>query len=183
MAVFGSLVFRPLLVAALFGALALGGPATGQPCTSPNGTTDDPIDPTVGFTPTFQSGDALPKEGVFHLALKPAADIIYLTKIAHAAEGGYGGIVTIERVSAGRYRIVFSQQARVEAVQGYELLPSQGKISDTRCSDGYRALEVAAEGGPLTLQVSGARKPLITIAVIRGRGGTIFGAALPSHRQ
>lgn len=167
MAASGSPVLRPLLVAALLGALAFAGPAAGQPCGPVTGEPDDAADLMAGYMPTFQSGDALPKDGVFDLVLLPVADVIYPTKFERAGEGGYGGIVTIENVPAGRYRIVFPQQARVDAAQRYALLPSQVSTSETRCFARYRAIKVEAEGGPLTLQVSGAHTPLISIAVIR----------------
>jgi endonuclease YncB( thermonuclease family) len=141
-------------------------PAAGQAC-GPAGAPDDAADLMAAYMPTFQSGDALPKDGVFDLVFQPVADVIYPAKFEPAGEGGYGGIVTIENVPAGRYRIVFSQPARVDAAQRYALLTPKGNASETRCSASYPAIEVDAEGGPLTLQVSGARTPLISIAVIR----------------
>jgi hypothetical protein len=167
MAASESPVLRPLLVAALLRALALAGPAVGQACGPVTGAPDDAADLMAGYMPTFQSGDALPKDGAFDLVLQPVADVIYPAKFEPAGEGGYGGIVTIENVPAGRYQIIFSRQARVGAAQHYALLPSLGSASETRCSGNYHAVEVVAEGGPLTLQVSGARTPLISIAVIR----------------
>jgi hypothetical protein len=165
MAASGSPVLRPLLVAALLCALT--GPAAGQPCGPVTGAPADAADLMAGYMPTFQNGDALPTDGVFDLVLQPVADVTYPAKFERAGACGYGGIVTIENVPAGRYRIVFSRQARVDAAQGYALLPSQDSASETRCSASYRAIEVDAEGGPFTLQVSGARAPLISVAVIR----------------
>jgi hypothetical protein len=167
MAVSGYPVSRPLLVAALLCALAVAGPASGQACGPVAGAPAGAVDLMAGYMPTFQSGDALPADGVFDLVLQPVASVIYLARFERAGEDGYGGIVTIENVPAGRYRIVFSPPARVDAAQRYALLASQDSASETRCSANHRAIEVAAEGGPLTLQVSGARTPLISIAVIR----------------
>lgn len=161
------IVLRPLLVAALLCALAFAGPAAGQPCGPMAGAPNDAADLMAGYMPTFQSGDSLPKDGVFDLVLLPVADVIYPAKFEPAGEGGYGGIATIENVPAGRYRVVFSQPARVDAAQRYALLSSQVGTSEIRCSASYHAIKVEAEGGPLTLQVSGARAPLISIAVIR----------------
>jgi len=167
MAASGSPVLRPLLLAALLSALALTGPAAGQPCGPVTGAPDDAADLMAGYMPTFQNGDALPIDGVFDLVLQPVAEVIYPIRFERAGVGGYGGIVTIENVPAARYRIVFSQETRVHAAQRYALLPSQGSASATRCSANYHVVEVAAEGGPITLQVSGAHTHLISIAMIR----------------
>ena len=167
MAAYGHLLSRPFFVAVLLSALALAPPAAGQACGPIAETPADAAGLTAGYIPTFHSGDALPVDGVFALVLQPVASVIYPARFEHAAEGGYGGVVTIENLLAGRYRIIFFPPARVDAAQRYALLASQDSASMTRCPVNYRAIEVAAEGGPLALQVSGARTPLVSIAVIQ----------------
>jgi hypothetical protein len=120
----------------------------------------------AGYVPTFQSGDALPKEGVFAITLQPAADVAYFARPNGEPRLGYGGIVTLESVAAGRYGIVLSQEARLEAVQHQPLLlirVAQWKME----SDHSRIAEIVVESGPLTLQVSGVTTPSIMIAMTR----------------
>lgn len=169
----GHPVSKSLLVAVLLCSPALSPPAAGQACSSDTELPAGAADLMAGYMPTFQSGDALPAEGVFDLVLQPVASVIYPAKFQHAGAGGYGGIVTIENVPAGRYRITFSPLARVDAAQHYSLLARQDSASRTVCFVNHRAIEVAAEGGPLTLQVSGARTPLISIAVTRLNYATV----------
>ena len=119
----------------------------------------------AGYVPTFQSGDTLPKEGVFALALQPVADIVYFVR-SDDRRTGYGGIVTFESLPAGRYAIILSDHAFVEAVQQRPFLPivvAHRKDEDHNLSD----REIAAEGGPLTLQLSGVPALSIIVAVLR----------------
>jgi hypothetical protein len=163
----GSPVLKPLLMTALLCALAIAGAEAREACPPVTDALEDEASLMTGYMPTFQSGEILPVAGVFDLILQPVADVFYQVKFERADEGGYGGIVTIVSVAAGRYRIIFSRQARVDAAQRYALLPSQRSVSETRCSNDYLAMQVTAEEGALTLQVSSASKPLISIAVIR----------------
>lgn len=120
----------------------------------------------TGYTPTFQSGDTLPKEGVFAIALRPVAEIFYFTKAGDTPRMGYGGIVTFESLPAGRYAMVLSQPTRLEAVQQRPFLEAAVALgsASSACAG---TLEIVAEGGPLTLQISGAADPSIMVAVIR----------------
>ena len=88
----------------------------------------------------FRSGDTVPREGVFEIGLEPAAGATY------------GGRVTVEALPAGRYAILVSPAARVEAS-----IP----VTDLGVAT------IDAPGGPLTLQLSGAAAASITIAVMR----------------
>jgi hypothetical protein len=121
----------------------------------------------TGYIPTFQSGDTLPKEGVFAVALQHANSVAYFLQPAAGTTAGYGGIVTIEGLAAGRYGIVLSQDARLEAVQQrpFQPVPISRQSQERDCS----AVEIDAEGGPLTLQIGGASSSVILVAMIRIR--------------
>src|SRR5262249_1716912 len=116
------------------------------------------IDLLAGYAPTFRSGDALPGEGVFSVSLRPREEVIYPVTPEERHDGGYGGIVTIVNLSAGRYRISHSAAARVDAVQFYRLVPSTTFADSPWCPE-YRSVEVRVQDGPLTLQIDDARTP------------------------
>jgi hypothetical protein len=121
----------------------------------------------MGYIPTFQSGDILPKEGVFAVALQPTNSVVYFLRPAAGTAAGYGGIVTLEGLAAGRYGIVLSQDAGLEAVQQrpFQPVPISQRSQERNCS----AFEINVEGGPLTLQISGASSSAIMVAMIRIR--------------
>lgn len=118
----------------------------------------------IGPTPTFQSGDTVPQEGVFEIALKPAADVAYLLRSNDIDLTNNGGLVTVQSVPAGRYAILLSQKARLEVVQMRPLAPIPVTLGDTESDLGLAT--ISANGGSLTLQLSGVAAPSITVAVI-----------------
>jgi hypothetical protein len=122
--------------------------------------------PFAGYTPVFRSGDALPKEGVFAVALKPAADVMFYARAGSDPVHGYGGTITVEHVPAGRYGIVLSEEARVTAVQHRPFLtiPVDQWRTEANC---LSMAEVAVAAGPVTLQIRGAVGPLIKISMIK----------------
>ena len=67
----------------------------------------------------------------------------------------------------GRHRIALSIDAQVDAVQSNSLLHLLAVAQDPECPGVYRSVEFVSEGGPLTIQISGARTTPITIAVFR----------------
>jgi hypothetical protein len=122
--------------------------------------------PFAGYTPVFRSGDALPKEGVFAVALKPAADVMFFARAGSDPIHGYGGTITFEHVPAGRYGIVLSEEARVTAVQHRPFLtiPVDQWRTEANC---LNMAEVAVAAGPVTLQIRGVAGPLIKISIIK----------------
>lgn len=118
----------------------------------------------IGHTPTFQSGDTVPQEGVFEVALKPVAEVAYLLRSNDIDLASNGGLVTIQSVPVGRYAILLSQKARLEVVQmrPFALIPVT--LGDTESDSGLAM--ISAKGGSLTLQLSGVTALSITVAVI-----------------
>lgn len=156
---------RLLLLGAAFW-FAGGGTASGR----------DPLEPTAdlacqtdlfeGYIPTFRTGDTLPKEGIFAVSLEPAADVIYFVRSNDRPSQGFGGIVTLEGVAAGRYGIILSQEARLSAVQHRPLQPVP--IDQGKTSSNCRSLaEITVESGALTLQIFGATTPSIVVVMMR----------------
>lgn len=137
----------------------------GQFSLSPHGK----VDLFAGYVPAFESGDALPAAGVFAIKLRPAVRVIYPYKSDSNHDSGYGGVVTIESIRPGLHRIALSGDTQVDAVQGNTLLPLVAVARDPECPGVYRSVDLVSEGGPLTIQISGARTPLVTIAVFRPR--------------
>jgi hypothetical protein len=124
-------------------------------------------DPFASYVPTVASAGSLPKEGVFALWLKPAAEIIYLVPPERGNDSGNGGIVTLETIPAGRYRIVMSEEAWLDAVQSNVRLPilSFRRVND--CPGTRQSAQIEVKGEPLTLQFGGARAQRIMVAVLR----------------
>jgi hypothetical protein len=101
------------------------------------------------YTPTFRNGDVLPGEGVFAIALLPAADIVLPRPPKGGLATGYGAVVTIEGLAAGRYAIILSREARFEAVQfrPFRALPVTRWTAGANCQ---LIAEIRTETGPLT---------------------------------
>jgi len=117
--------------------------------------------------PTVQSSQSLPKEGVFALVLKPAADVIYPMMPERGSDGTWGGVMTIESLPAGRYQIALSEDAWVEAIQENVRLPLLASGRTRECQGVRRSVDVDVKGEPLTLQLGGAGARRIAIAVVR----------------
>jgi hypothetical protein len=158
---------RSLLAAVFSCTFAVAQAAAEQECgqfaLSPTGK----VDLFAGYVPTFESGDILSTPGVFAVTLKPAARVIYPYKSDRDHNSGYGGVVAIESIPPGRHRIALSGEAQVDAAQGDSLLPLLAVAHDPECPGVHSSVEIVTEGGALTVQISGARTSLITIAVFR----------------
>jgi hypothetical protein len=125
------------------------------------------VDLFAGHVPAFESGDVLPTPGIFAVRLKPAVRVIYPYKSHHDHNSGYGGVVAIASIPPGRHRIALSGEAQVDAAQGNTLLRLLAVAHDPECPGVHSGVEIVSEGGALTVQISGARMSLITIAVFR----------------
>jgi hypothetical protein len=117
--------------------------------------------------PMVQSAQSLPKEGVFALALKPAADVIYMMTPERGSDGSWGALITLESVPAGRYQIAVSEDAWVEAIQDNRRLVTYASKRKRECPGVRRTVDVDVQGDPLTLQIGGAHVRRLNIAVVR----------------
>ena len=126
-----------------------------------------PIDLFDEPLPVVQSAQSLPKEGVFAVMLRPAAEVIYPTMPERGSDGSWGAVITLENVPAGRYQNALSEEAWVEAIQDNARLPVRALGRAVECRGVRRSVEVEVKGDPLTLQLAGAGVRRINIAVVR----------------
>jgi len=117
--------------------------------------------------PVVQSAQSLPKEGVFAVMLRPAAEVIYPKLPERGSDGGWGAVITLENVAAGRYQIALSEEAWVEAIQDNVRLPIRPSARAMECRGVHRSFEVETRGEPLTLQIGGAGVRRLNMAVVR----------------
>jgi hypothetical protein len=120
-----------------------------------------------GFLPAVESAQSLPKDGVFALLLKPVGDVIYPVTPESGRDGSYGGVVTIERIAAGRYQIILSEEAWVDAIPKRMRLPVRDISRGKECPGVSQILQFDVEDEPLTLEISRASARRVNIAVIR----------------
>jgi hypothetical protein len=76
-------------------------------------------------------------------------------------EAGYGGVVTLRKLWAGRYRLFLSGAADLELIQNYSALTL------TECLGEEASYLVSVGEGMVLLQVRGASAPLIDIAFLK----------------
>jgi len=156
-------------IACLLAAIAASSPAAAldDDCGLVPSAVGRDSDPFASYLPTVDSAASLPKDGVFALRLRPVAEVIYLVSPERGNDGGNGGIVTLENVPAGRYRIVMSEDAWLDAVQDNVRLPKLSVRRVTDCPGTRQSAQVDVRGEPLTLQIGGAKAQRIMVAVLR----------------
>jgi hypothetical protein len=124
-------------------------------------------DPFSAYIPPIDNAQSLPKEGVFALKLRPVADVIYFITPDRGSDSGNGGVVTLEYIPAGRYRIVLSEAGWIDAIQDNRRLPILGADRATNCPGTRDSVQVEVESAPLTLQIGGVRADRVNIAILR----------------
>jgi hypothetical protein len=123
-----------------------------------------------GFFADVESQTALPRDGVFSMLLQPIASVIYTVAPAKGRDDGYGGVVTLEWIAAGRYQITLSGDAWVDAVQNDKRLPILASTSREDCPGIRQSLQFEVQNVPLTLQFGGALVRRLNVSVLRARG-------------
>lgn len=122
-----------------------------------------------GFFADVESESALPKDGVFSMLLQPVASVIYTVTPERGRDDGYGGVVTLEWIAAGRYQITLSGDAWVDAVQNDRRLPTLASTSRDDCPGIRMSVQVEVTSRPLTLQFGGAMVRRLNVSVLRVR--------------
>lgn len=158
---------RPWLLACLLTVVAATETAAQETCRQFSWSVGRRINLFDDYLPLVRSAQSLPKEGAFSLELKPADEVIYFVVPERGQDSGYGGLVTIEYLPAGRYQIALSQEAWVDAVQDNARLPILAVDRSSHCPGVRQSVEVAVQGQPLTIQIGGARAQRLSIAVVR----------------
>jgi len=122
-----------------------------------------------GFFADVESQSALPKDGAFSMLLQPIAQVIYTVPPERGRDDGYGGIVTLEWIAAGRYQITLSGDAWIDAVQNDKRLPMLVSTSRDDCPGIRMSVQFDVQSVPLTLQFGGAMVRRLNISVLRVR--------------
>jgi hypothetical protein len=123
-----------------------------------------------GFFADVESESALPKDGAFSMLLKPVAQVIYAVPPERGRDDGYGGVVTLEWIAAGRYQITISGDAWVDAVQGDKRLPILASTTRDDCPGIRMSVQFEITSLPLTLQFGGAMVRRLNVSVLPVRG-------------
>lgn len=122
-----------------------------------------------GFFADVESQSALPKDGAFSMLLQPIAQVIYTVPPERGRDDGYGGIVTLEWIAAGRYQITLSGDAWIDAVQNDKRLAMLASTSRDDCPGIRMSVQFDVKSVPLTLQFGGAMVRRLNISVLRVR--------------
>lgn len=122
-----------------------------------------------GFFADVESQSALPKDGAFSMLLQPVAQVIYIVPPERGRDDGYGGIVTLEWIAAGRYQITLSGDAWIDAVQNDKRVPMLASTSRDDCPGIRMSVQFDIQSVPLTLQFGGAMVRRLNISVLRVR--------------
>jgi hypothetical protein len=122
-----------------------------------------------GFFADVESQSALPKDGAFSMLLQPIAQVIYTVPPERGRDDGYGGIVTLEWIAAGRYQITLSGDAWIDAVQNDKRVPMLASTSRDDCPGIRMSVQFEIQSVPLTLQFGGAMVRRLNISVLRVR--------------
>lgn len=125
------------------------------------------VAPFDAYLPTVDSALSLPKEGVFTLRLTHMSDVIYPKTPERGGDTSFGGFVVIENIPAGRYSILLSDEAWLEALQENQRLPMLAFDRNRDCPGVRQAVEFEVTSQPLLLQVSDAPAKQINIAFRR----------------
>lgn len=158
---------RPWLFACLLTVFAATETAAQNTCRQFSWSVGRRINLFDDYLPLVKSAQSLPKEGAFSLELRPADEVIYFVAPERGQDSGYGGLVTIEYLPAGRYQIALSQEAWVDAVQENARLPILAVDRSSHCPGVRQSVEVTLQGQPLTIQIGGAKVQRLSIAVVR----------------
>ncbi len=147
-----------ILIAACAGGAGATEIASQPPCALGHAETDEMAGLLSGYVPAFRSGDELPREGVFALALRPATQVRFVVGSTRAlGDGdGYGSIITFPKVPAGRYRLRMSRAIDLEVWQNYRGLPLMSIPGEEL------AVDVEFDGRSFALQIrSGVGEPVV----------------------
>ena len=123
-----------------------------------------------GFFADVESASALPKDGAFSMLLQPVAQVIYTVPPDRGRDDGYGGLVTLEWIAAGRYQITLSGDAWIDAVQNDKRVPMLASTSRDDCPGIRTSVQFDVKSQPLTLQFGGAMVQRLNVSVLPFRG-------------
>jgi hypothetical protein len=123
-----------------------------------------------GTLPALASGDALPALGAPVLVnLSAQGDVAFPHPPARAAKANpaYAAIVKLGAEPAATYQVTVSAGAWVDVVENGELVEQSGYVRRTDCPGVDKSIRFKTDGGPLTIQISGAYARTIKLDAAR----------------
>ncbi|HUO79096.1 MAG TPA: hypothetical protein VMU00_03035 [Steroidobacteraceae bacterium] len=119
---------------------------------------------------TVAASPPLAPDHIYRLQLSALADVAFAVPPARTpgADRAYAGLARLTVGVAGVYRISLDQAAWLDVVADGAAIRSQGFEGRPGCNAPHKIVEFLLPAGvPLTLQLSGAAGPGVTVAVTR----------------
>lgn len=110
-------------------------------------------------SPTLASGDSLPALGapvLVNLSAQNDVSFAHAPARASKANPAYAAIVKLGPEPAATYQITVSDGAWIDVVENGQLAKSSGYIRGKDCPGVDKSIRFKTNGGPLTIQMSGA---------------------------
>ena len=123
-----------------------------------------------GTLPALASGDALPALAAPVLVnLSAQGDVTFPHPPGRAAKANpaYAAIVKLGAEPAATYQVTVSGGAWVDVIENGELVKQSGYVRRTDCPGVDKSIRFKTDGGPLTIQISGAYAKTIKIEAAR----------------
>ena len=123
-----------------------------------------------GTLPALASGDALPALGapvLVNLSAQSEVAFPHPPGRAGKANPAYAAIVKVAAAPAATYQVTLSSGAWVDVVENGELVEQIGYVHRTDCPGVDKSIRFKTEGGPLTIQISGAYGRTIKLEAAR----------------
>ena len=112
---------------------------------------------------------SLPGDKAIELTLKPAADVAFPVKPTRTPKAEdvktFGGFVNIETAEAAHVQVTLSAHAWIDVAQNGKTLEATGHTGSHDCAAIRKSVRFETGSGPLSLQISGAKKETIRIAI------------------
>lgn len=124
----------------------------------------------AGTLPALASGEALPALGapvLVNLAAQSDVAFAHAPGRAAKAKPAYAAIIKLGAEPAATYQITVSGGAWVDLVENGELVKQSGYVRSKDCPGVDKSIRFTTDGGPLTLQISGAYDRTIKVEAAR----------------
>ncbi|MGO8798149.1 MAG: hypothetical protein ACLQE9_08840 [Roseiarcus sp.] len=124
----------------------------------------------AGALPALASGDALPGLGapvLINLAAQGEVTFAHAPGRAGKAKPAYAAVVKLGAEPAATYQVTVSEGAWVDMVENGELVKQSGYVRGKDCPGVDKSIRFKTDGGPLTLQISGAYAKTIKLEAAR----------------
>ncbi|MFZ5781339.1 MAG: hypothetical protein ACOY4R_14195 [Pseudomonadota bacterium] len=119
-----------------------------------------------GFTADVESEAVLPRDGAFSLMLRPVAQVPYVVVPQRGRDDGFGGVVTLDWIGAGRWQVTVSEDVWIDAIQNERRLPPLATTARGDCPGVRKSLRIEIRSLPLTLQFGGAGARRLNVSVL-----------------